>query len=166
MQRSQQDAVYMKMSLSEAAKALQNGEVPIGCVIVWEDGRIIGSGYNTRETEKNALGHAECNAITQACETMHGWRLHRATLYVTVEPCPMCAGAIMNARIPRVVYGCNDPKAGVYGSVFDLNAYAVNHKPCVVSGVLAEEASVLLREFFAKLRERNLRKDKSQPPVK
>lgn len=148
----QSDTDYMRLALEQARLARDAGEVPIGCVIVWDDGRIVGKGHNTRETEKCALGHAECNAIAAACRALCGWRLHKATLYVTTEPCPMCAGAIMNARIARVVYGCRDAKAGGYGSVFDLNAFPVNHKPSVTGGVLAEECGALLADFFKALR--------------
>lgn len=151
------DIEYMELALQEAQKALSLGEVPIGAVVVWDDGRIAGRGYNTRETEKNALHHAELKAITRACDTLGGWRLHKATLYVTCEPCPMCAGAIMNARIKRVVYGCKDPKAGAYGSIFSLNDFPVNHKPIVEGGVCEPECSELLKCFFEKLREQTIR---------
>ena len=151
----EKDLFYMQMALKEAEKALKIGEVPIGTVIVWDDGRVVGTGYNTRETKKCALHHAEIKAIEEACRTLGGWRLHKATLYVTCEPCPMCAGAIMNARVRRVVYGCKDPKAGAYGSIFSLNDFPVNHKPEVVCGVCERESADLLKTFFETLREPN-----------
>ena len=134
------------------------GEVPIGAVVVWEDRdgteRVVSAACNLRESEKNALGHAECRAISEACSVLHGWRLHRATLYVTLEPCPMCAGAIVNARVKRVCFGTKDAKAGAFGSVINLNSYPLNHKPEIVSGVLEKESRELLSSFFSQLREK------------
>ena len=142
---------FMDEALELAKQAAAEGEVPVGCVIV-RGGQIVGRGRNRRETEKTALGHAEIEAIAQACEVLGGWRLWDCTLYVTLEPCPMCAGAIVNARIPRVVYGAADSKSGACGSVCDLFSMAFNHKPEVTSGVREQEAAALLQEFFQNLR--------------
>ncbi len=146
-----QDREFMQEALRLAAEAAAEGEVPVGCVIV-RDGQIVGRGRNRRETEKTALGHAEIEAIAQACQTLGGWRLWECTLYVTLEPCPMCAGAIVNARIPRVVYGASDEKAGACGSVCNLFSMQFNHHPVVESGILEAECAALLQEFFAQLR--------------
>ncbi len=127
--------------------------MPIGCVIV-QDGEIVGRGRNRRELGKNALAHAEIEAIADACKTLGGWRLWQATLYVTLEPCPMCAGAIINARIPRVVFGARDAKAGSVGSIVDLFSLPYNHKPEVCSGVLEADCSAILKDFFRTLREK------------
>lgn len=141
----------MKKALERAKKAASKGEVPIGCVIV-KDGRIIASGYNKREEKKNSLLHAEMVAINSACKKLDAWRLCDCTLYVTLEPCPMCAGAIINSRIKRVVFGASDPKAGAFGSVVNLNEYPFNHKCLISSGVLGEECAAILSAFFRKLR--------------
>lgn len=156
-----QDQIYMQEALSLAAKAAALGEVPVGALIVWE-GQIVGRGYNLREQSKSPLAHAEILAIQQACQALGGWRLHKATLYVTLEPCPMCAGAIINARIPRVVYGASDPKAGSFGSVLDFNQFPYNHAPLVEGGCLEEQCARLLTEFFRELRER---KKQPKPPI-
>ena len=145
------DLIYMDAALALAREAAEDGEVPVGCVIV-RDGQIVGRGRNRRETGKNALGHAEIEAIAQACETLGGWRLWECTLYVTLEPCPMCAGAIVNARIPKVVYGASDSKSGACGSVCNLFSMDFNHHPQVMSGVREEECARLLTEFFQDLR--------------
>ncbi len=145
------DSVYMDEALALAAEAAADGEVPVGCVIVCRD-RIVGRGRNRRETAKTALGHAEIEAIADACRNLGGWRLWECTLYVTLEPCPMCAGAIVNARIPKVVYGAADQKAGSCGSVCDLFSMDFNHHPEVISGVREEECAALLRRFFQELR--------------
>lgn len=142
---------YMKAAIREAKKAWALGEVPIGCVIVYED-KIIGRGYNRRMVDHSALAHAEIAAIKKACKRMGDWRLEECELYVTLEPCPMCAGAIINARIPRLVFGASDPKAGSCGSLVDLFSLPYNHHPAVVSGVLGQEAAELLRGFFRGLR--------------
>ena len=147
------DEELMRQAMALAEEAAQEGEVPVGCVITL-DGRVVGRGRNRREVGKNALAHAEIEAINDACRTLGGWRLWQCTLYVTLEPCPMCAGAIINARIPRVVYGAADPKAGSCGSVTDLFALPYNHKPEVVSGLLEQECSSLLTDFFRRLREK------------
>ena len=146
-----QDRHYMEQALKLAAEAAGEGEVPVGCVIV-RRGEVVGIGRNRRETAKNALGHAEIEAINDACTRLRGWRLWDCTLYVTLEPCPMCAGAIINARIPRVVFGAADTKAGSCGSVCNLFTLNYNHHPEVVSGVCGEEAAALLSEFFVTLR--------------
>ena len=145
------DFAYMDEALALATQAAAEGEVPVGCVIVRGD-QIVGRGRNRRETAKTALGHAEIEAIADACANLGGWRLWDCTLYVTLEPCPMCAGAIINARIPRVVYGAADQKAGSCGSVCDLFAMDYNHHPQVVSGVREEECAALLQRFFQELR--------------
>ncbi|MGN1096022.1 MAG: tRNA adenosine(34) deaminase TadA [Eubacteriales bacterium] len=146
---------YMSLAIEEAKKSLALMEVPVGAVVVCE-GEVISAAYNTRETDKNALRHAEISAISAACERLHGWRLHKCELYVTLEPCPMCAGAIVNSRIKRVVYGAKDPKAGAFGTVLDLNAYPLNHKPEIISGVMEEECSALLSDFFKELRQKRI----------
>ena len=145
------DQEYMDEALALAREAAKEGEVPVGCVIVCHD-RIVGRGRNRRETKKNALGHAEIEAIDQACKTLGGWRLWECTLYVTLEPCPMCAGAIVNARIPRVVYGASDKKCGACGSVCNLFSMEFNHHPTVETGIREDESAALLAEFFQNLR--------------
>ena len=142
---------YMEQALVLAAEAAAEGEVPVGCVIV-RDGQVIGRGRNRRETGKNALAHAEIEAIHDACSHLGGWRLWDCTLYVTLEPCPMCAGAIVNARIPLVVYGAKDSKAGSCGSVCNLFAMDYNHHPAVEAGVCEAQCAALLTDFFQDLR--------------
>jgi tRNA(adenine34) deaminase len=148
-----QDEQFMQEALALAREAAQEGEVPIGCVVTLGD-KIVGRGKNCRETGKTALGHAEIMAISEACQTLGGWRLWQCRLYVTLEPCPMCAGAIINARIPTVVYGAKDPKAGSVDSILKMYELPYNHKPEVVSGVLEAECSQVLRDFFRQLREK------------
>lgn len=150
----------MREALSLAKEAFAMGEVPVGAVAVW-DGKIVGRGMNRRETDKNALRHAEIAAIDEACKNLGGWRLWKCDLYVTLEPCPMCAGAIINSRIRRVVFGARDAKAGSCGSVTDMFSLPYNHKPEVVSGILEGECSALLTDFFAGLREKR-REEKVQ----
>lgn len=145
------DESYMSLALELAREAAKLGEVPVGAVAVW-DGEVVGTGFNRRETGKNALAHAELEAIDAACRKLGGWRLHRCDLYVTLEPCPMCAGAIVNARIRRLVFGARDPKAGCFGSVSDFAALPFNHRPEVVGGVLAEACAAELSAFFQRLR--------------
>lgn len=145
------DELYMREALKLAQEAALEGEVPVGCVIVDGD-RIVGRGRNRRETAKNALAHAEIEAIDEACRTLGGWRLWRCTMYVTLEPCPMCTGAIINSRIARLVYGTSDLKAGSCGSLTDLFALPYNSKPEVTRGVLAQEAKEQLQDFFRNLR--------------
>ena len=142
----------MREALAEARLALNCGEVPIGCVITNVDGAIIARGHNTRESEKNALGHAEISAIDAACKALGDWRLDGCSIYVTVEPCPMCTGAIINARIPTVVFGAREEAFGSCGSVVDLFSERYGHHPAVYSGVLEDECSALMKEFFQKLR--------------
>lgn len=146
---------YMKEALKQAKKAYALGEVPIGCVIVYQD-RIIGRGYNRRNTDKNTLAHAEITAINKASKKIGDWRLEECTLYVTLEPCQMCAGAIVQARIPQVVMGCMNPKAGCAGSILNiLEMPQFNHQVDVTRGVLEQECSDMLKLFFTELRIRN-----------
>ncbi len=147
---------FMKAALKEAQKAAMEGEVPIGCVIVKGD-QIIARGRNAREKKKNALLHAETVAIDKACKKLKGWRLWECDLYVTLEPCPMCTGAIINSRIKRVFIGAMDPKAGAMGSVVDLTDFPFNHKPEIQTGLLAQESQALLKEFFQNLRKQKQR---------
>ena len=144
---------YMALALSLAREAAENGEVPVGCVVVDSAGAVIGQGRNRRQERPDATAHAEVEAIRQACAALEDWRLTGCTLYVTLEPCPMCAGAIINARIPRVVYGAADAKAGSCGTLTNLFALPYNHRPTVTAGVLAEESRELLQAFFKRLRE-------------
>lgn len=146
---------YMRAALKQAKKALLLGEVPIGCVIVHED-RIIARGYNRRNTDKNTLAHAEITAIRKASKKIGDWRLEDCTLYVTLEPCQMCSGAIVQARIPRAVIGCMNPKAGCAGSILNiLEMPEFNHQVQVTRGVLEAECSAILKQFFKDLRIRN-----------
>ncbi|NLY54550.1 MAG: nucleoside deaminase [Firmicutes bacterium] len=143
---------FMREALVEAQKAYELGETPVGAVIV-RGGAIIARAHNLRETRRDATAHAELLAIRQANELLGGWRLTRCTLYVTLEPCPMCAGAIVQARVPQLVFGAHDPKAGACGSVMDLvRDPRLNHQVEVCSGILADTSSQLLRRFFAELR--------------
>ena len=144
--------LYMRRALELAALSGAEGEVPVGCVVVHKDGRIVGEGRNRREGARDALAHAELEAIAAACAALGGWRLHECDLYVTLEPCPMCAGAAINARLRRVVYGASDPKAGACGSRIDLFAHGFNHRPEVSGGVLAGECGEILSGFFRGLR--------------
>lgn len=158
-----QDEKYMRAALREAKKAYVLGEVPIGCVIVYE-GKIIGRGYNRRNTDKSALAHAEITAIKKASRRIGDWRLEGCTLYVTLEPCQMCAGAIVQARIPRAVMACMNPKAGCAGSVLNiLDTPGFNHQVAVTRGVLEEECSALLTGFFKELRIRNKAEKQLRP---
>ena len=144
---------YMREALSLAREAAQEGEVPVGCVIV-KDGEIIGRGRNRREELQRTSSHAEMEAIAQANERLRSWRLDGCTLYVTLEPCPMCAGAILNAHLPRVVYGAKDPKSGAAGSLVDVLHLPGCFQPEVLGGVLEEACSQALRDFFRALRQR------------
>lgn len=148
------DTEYMNIALEIAKETLCNRtDVPIGAIIVrTRDGAILGKGRNTREEHQSATGHAEINAIEEACRNTGSWRLSGCTLYVTLEPCAMCAGACINSRIDRVVYALKDPKAGAFGSVIDLTAYPLNHKPEITHGICEDRARELLREFFLKKR--------------
>ena len=144
---------YMREAIKQAKLAARKGEVPVGAVIV-RDGEIIARAYNTRETGKHALCHAEIKAIHRACRKLGGWRLPGCELYVTLEPCPMCAGAIVNARIVSVYYGAYDKKAGAFGTLFDMNGFGLNHKPEIHPGILEEDFAGLLSSFFADLRKK------------
>lgn len=149
-----EDAKFMKAALTQARKAARLGEVPIGCVIV-KDGQIIARGYNRRNTDHTALGHAEITAIRRASKVLGDWRLENCTLYVTLEPCPMCAGAIVQARIPAVVIGAMNPKAGCAGSVINiLQLPGLNHRCALTYGVLRDTCAALLKDFFAAMRAR------------
>lgn len=143
---------YMRLALLQARKAYAEGEIPVGCVIVDKDGNIIGEGQNTRERTHSALGHAELSAIGEACRAIDDWRLDGCTIYVTLEPCPMCAGAIINARIPCVVFGAREDNFGSCGSVIDLFSERYGHRPAVYGGVLEDECAALLTDFFKKMR--------------
>ena len=160
-----EDERFMDEALALAGEAAAEGEVPVGCVIV-RDGQIVGRGRNRRETERTALGHGEIEAISEACRNLGGWRLWDCTLYVTLEPCPMCAGAIINARIRRVVYGASDAKYGACGSVCNLFSMAFNHHPEVERGVREAECGALLQNFFRNLRLELRTRPKWRPPTK
>lgn len=147
------DEYFMNQAIALAKEAAEEGEVPVGAVVVL-DGKIVGAGRNRREISKNALAHAEIEAINEACRALGGWRLWQCDMYVTLEPCPMCTGAIINSRMKRLVYGTSDYKAGSCGSVVDLFSLPYNHKPEVVSGVMQEECAALLTDFFKKLRKK------------
>lgn len=145
------DTHFMNVAIDLARQAAAEGEVPVGAVVV-RDGEIIGKGRNRREVCGNALAHAELEAINEACRFLGGWQLVGCSLYVTLEPCPMCAGAIINSRIERVVQGTMNPKAGSCGSVINLFELPYNHRPEIISGVCADECSALLKTFFRTLR--------------
>ena len=157
------DEQLMRLAIEQAKKAAALGEVPVGAVVA-KDGEPVAMAYNTRETGKNATHHAELLAIDAACKALGGWRLWQCELFVTLEPCPMCSGAIINSRIRRVVYGAKDEKAGCCGSVTDLFALPFNHRPVVESGLLEEESRALLQRFFERLREQ--RREGSKPKWK
>lgn len=155
-----QDEKYMKEALRQAKKAYALGEVPIGCVIVYE-GKIIGRGYNRRNTDKTTLAHAELTAIKKACKKLGDWRLEDCTMYITLEPCPMCAGAIVQARVSRVVAGSMNPKAGCAGSVLNLlQEPGFNHQVQFEPGVLSQACTAMLQQFFTELRIRNKQEKK------
>lgn len=159
----QEDAFYMRAALAEAAQAYALGEVPIGAVFVDEAGEIVARGHNLRERDHDATAHAEMIAIRAACERLGRWRLSGLTLYVTIEPCPMCAGAIVMSRVDRVVYGGTDYKAGACESLFNIPGHpAINHHPEVTAGVLAEECADIMKRFF---RERRARKKAAQKNI-
>ena len=144
---------FMDQAIALAKEAAQEGEVPVGAVVVLDD-KIVGTGRNRREKSKNALAHAEIEAINEACRTLGGWRLWQCDMYVTLEPCPMCTGAIINSRIKRLIYGASDCKAGSCGSVVNLFELPYNHKPEIVSGIKKDECADLLSEFFKALRKK------------
>ncbi len=151
----EKDIEFMKEALIEAHKAFALDESPIGAIVVYE-GQIIGRGHNRRNTDKNALAHAEVMAINEACHYIQDWRLEECTIYITLEPCPMCSGAIVQARIPKVVFGARSPKAGFGGSVLNiLQMEELNHRCEVVEGVCEEEARELLKTYFKQMREKN-----------
>ena len=155
MIENKDDQKYMKMAIEQAQIAEENGDVPIGSVIVYQN-QIIGRAYNQREQLQDPTAHAEIIALTQAAAFLESWRLHDCTIYVTLEPCPMCAGALVLARIERLVYGCDDPKTGAVKSLYNIvQDERLNHRLEVTSGVLADECSKLLQEFF--LRRRSIR---------
>ena len=149
----QRDVFWMQQALELARKAAALGEIPVGAVLVRGD-ELIASAHNRRELDQDALAHAEVLCIRQACQALGSWRLSGCTLYVTLEPCPMCSGAIINSRLKRVVYGARDPKAGCCGSLTDLFALPFNHHPVIESGLLEDEAQALLQDFFVMLREK------------
>ncbi len=155
------DIEYMEIALKLARQAYELDEVPVGAIIVKKStGEIVGSGFNRRETDKNPLAHAEISAIKEASERLGGWRLVDCEMFVTLEPCPMCCGAIINSRIERVVFGASDFKSGSAESVVNMFELPYNHKPEVVSGVLREECSAILSEFFLQLREKRKQQKK------
>jgi len=144
---------WMRLALAEATQAMEHGDIPVGAVAVRE-GRVVGRGHNRKEADKDPIAHAEILTLQEAARTLGGWRLVGVTLYCTLEPCPMCAGAMLSARLPYLVYGADDPKAGAAGSVVELlRDPRFNHRVAVVRGVLAKEAQELLAQFFARLRE-------------
>lgn len=152
------DQRFMQIALDEAIKAYDQGEVPVGAVVVHQ-GRIVGRGHNLRETLHDPTAHAEVIALTAASEALKSWRLEDCTMYVTLEPCPMCAGALVNARVPRVVYGATDPKAGACESLYHLlQDDRLNHCAEVLGGIMAEDSALLLRQFFQEAREKSRRK--------
>ncbi len=158
----EKDRIFMNQALEEAKKAALLGEVPIGAVLVYE-GEIIARAHNLRETTQNATTHAELMVIQEACEKLGSWRLEQTTLYVTLEPCPMCAGAILQSRVPRVVYGARDIKAGCVDSLYHLlNDARFNHECDVTEGILAEECGQILTDFFRALRERKKAEKKAR----
>lgn len=150
-QKKRQHSDYMALALHEAECAAAEGEAPVGCVIV-KNGAVLATGRNTRESAHTALGHAEINAIQAACEVLHSWRLSGCTLYVTLEPCPMCMGAIISARIDCVVFGAYDAKAGCCGTLADFSRMGFNHSPEIIGGIKELSCAALLQRFFSKLR--------------
>lgn len=162
MRKLSEDERYMRQAVTLAKKAAANGDVPIGCVIVYE-GNVIARGYNRRNVDKTTLAHAEIMAIRKASKVIGDWRLEDCTLYVTLEPCQMCAGAIVQARIPKVVIGCMNPKAGCAGSILNLlDMKQFNHQVDVTRGVLEEECSTMMSAFFAELRAKKKEKSRKE----
>lgn len=158
------DKIFMKEALKQAKKAYKQDEVPIGCVIV-QDGKIIARSYNKRNQKKNPLAHAEIMAINKAAKAVGDWRLEDCTMYITLEPCQMCAGAIVQARIPKVVIGTMNPKAGCAGSILNLlQVQAFNHQVELVNGVMEEECTAMMQEFFKELRDRKKEEKKKVAP--
>lgn len=162
---NENDLAFMKEALKEAETASALGEVPVGAVLV-KDGKILSRRHNLRETGKRAIAHAEILCIEDGCAAFGGWRLTGCTLYVTLEPCPMCAGAIINARVSRVVYGAKDFRAGAFGSLLDLSAVPLGFRPEIVGDVLRDESLALLRTFFEKKRQRETLQEKQKTDVK
>lgn len=152
----EKNKIYMKLALEEAKKAYEIDEVPVGAIIVYKD-EVIASGYNQREIKNNSLAHAEILAINQACNYLDSWRLIDCEMYVTLEPCPMCAGAIINSRISKLIYATQDLKSGSVNSILNMFDLPFNHKPEVIADVLADESSELLKNFFKQLRTKNKR---------
>lgn len=152
----ERDEKFMQIALDIAEKARENNEVPVGAIIVFEN-EIIATGKNSRECSQNSLGHAEIEAINCACRVLKSWRLINCELYVTLEPCPMCAGAIINSRISRLIYGAHDTKSGSCESVINLFEFPYNHKPQVIGGILQDKCSGILSDFF-----KNIRKEKQK----
>ncbi len=150
------DIALMNIALQQAAQAAALGEVPVGAVVAL-NGEVVATAHNRRELDKNALAHAEILAIDTACKALGGWRLWQCELFVTLEPCPMCAGAIINSRIKRLVYGASDPKAGCCGSVTNMFELPFNHRPVIEGGLMEDESRMLLQDFFAKLRDKRSR---------
>lgn len=150
----EKNKIYMKLALEEAKKAYEIDEVPVGAIIVYKD-EVIASGYNQREIKNNSLAHAEILAINQACNYLDSWRLIDCEMYVTLEPCPMCAGAIINSRISKLIYATQDLKSGSVNSILNMFDLPFNHKPEVIADVLADESSELLKNFFKQLRTKN-----------
>ena len=148
------DIYYMELALKEAKKAFDKGEVPVGALIV-KDNKILAKAHNKKEQKNNTIYHAEIEAIIKASKKINNWMLDNATLYVTCEPCIMCAGAIMQARIKKIVYATNEPKFGAFGSILDINNYPFNHHIGVIKGIKADEASTLLKNFFKDKRQKN-----------
>ena len=149
------DGAYMQIALELARQAYEINKVPVGAIVVKKStGKIIGKGYNRREIDKNPLAHAEIAAIKQAAETLGGWRLLDCDIYVTLEPCPMCCGAIINSRIERVIFGAFDSKSGSVESIINMFDLPFNHKPKIVSGIMQKECSEILSDFFTELRKR------------
>lgn len=149
-----EDAHWMRLALAQAKQAAAMGEVPVGAVAVWQ-GKVIGAGFNHKEIDQDPMAHAEMMALKQAATAVRNWRLLGVTLYCTLEPCPMCAGAMIQARLPRLVYGAPDTRFGADGSIVSvLRAEGFNHRVAITAGVLAEEAAALLQKFFQRLREK------------
>ena len=148
------DKKFMKLALHQAKRAAMIGEVPVGAVIV-QNGKVIARGRNERETKKSPLAHAEILAIARAAKKIGGWRLSDCTIYVTLEPCPMCAGAILNSRMERVVFGAYEKKGGAFGSAYDINGVGLNHSAVIEGGVMEEECSAIIKEFFKRRRKEN-----------
>lgn len=160
------DEKFMKQAIKQAKKAYAIGEVPIGCVIV-HDGKVIGRGYNRRTIDKNTLAHAEIQAIRKACKKMNDWRLEECTMYVTLEPCQMCSGAIVQSRMTKVVIGCMNPKAGCAGSILNLlQMEEFNHQVELEIGVLEEECSQMMKSFFKELRDAKKAKKEAEAAQK